>query len=91
MNHNIKGVFWIGEFISTALSIEWCDAEEGGCSDAICYTNLVMDVPNLLSVKFKLFRHIDCKSSIYSVLGTPHFPGDCVQEASVQGSEEKGD
>ena len=84
------GVFWIGEFISTAIEIELCDVV---CSAAICYIRLVLDVPNLLAVKILIVLdiHIECMSSIYSVLGTPHFPGDCMQEASVSWSEEKGD
>ena len=88
------GVFWIGEFISTAIDIELCDYITGtGCSAAICYIRLVLDVPNLLAVKILIVLdiHIECMSSIYSVLGTPHFPGDCMQEASVSWSEEKGD
>ena len=47
--YNLIGVFWIGEFISTAIGIEYCDAAIG-CSDAICYTQLVLDIPNLLAV-----------------------------------------
>ena len=49
MNNSI-GFFWIGEFISTAIGIEHCSAD--GCSAAICYTQLVLDIPNLLAVKF---------------------------------------
>ena len=45
----LTGVFWIGEFISTAIGIEHCDAGIG-CSKAICYTQLVLDIPNLLAV-----------------------------------------
>ena len=42
------GVFWIGEFISTAIGIEKCDIR--GCSKANCYIQLVLDIPNLLAV-----------------------------------------
>ena len=48
---NLTGVFWIGEFISTAIGIEHC-GEYGVCSDAICYTQLVLDIPNLLAVTY---------------------------------------
>ena len=48
IGHNITGVFWIGEFISTAIGIEWCD--EMGCSAYVCYSQLVLDIPNLLAV-----------------------------------------
>ena len=49
--HNITtGVFWIGEFISTAIGIQYCD-KYTGCSPAVCYSELVLDIPNLLAVK----------------------------------------
>ena len=61
IGHNLTGVFWIGEFISTAIGIEWCTLD--GCSPAICYSQLVLDIPNLLAVnaninRFKALFHI---------------------------------
>ena len=49
--YNSIGVFWIGEFITTAIDIEHCDRDDG-CSKVICYTQLVLEIPNLLAVKF---------------------------------------
>ena len=49
IGHNITGVFWIGEFISTAIGLEWSTVEEGYTA-AVCYSQLVLDIPNLLAV-----------------------------------------
>ena len=46
--HNCSGVFWIGEFISTAIKIENCVG--GSCSQEICYAQIILDIPNLLAV-----------------------------------------
>ena len=43
------GVFWIGEFISTAIGIEY------GHHDT-CYAQLFLDIPNLLAVKHKILQ-----------------------------------
>ena len=43
-----KGVFWIGEFISTAIGIEYCTAL--GCRTLVCYAQIILDIPNLLAV-----------------------------------------
>ena len=56
---NLTGVFWIGEFITTAIGIEHCGGY--GCSEAICYTQLVLDIPNLLAV-LKLIASISSLS-----------------------------
>ena len=45
--HPCTGVFWIGEFVSTAIGIEYCLV---GCSNVVCIAQIILDIPNLLAV-----------------------------------------
>ncbi len=82
--HHCSGVFWIGEFISTAIKIEYC---VGSCSRLICYAQIILDIPNLLAVRFLTHRFV--RNTQKPISGFPHFPGNCVQEASLSGTEEE--
>jgi len=56
----IMGGFWIGEFISTAIGIEYGH-------NATCYAQLFLDIPNLLA-GFLIFLVTVVKKSVYLAL-----------------------